>query len=71
MNPRPIAADVLRVGEVADASVVGLTHRFGVELRQFAAGEMLPGIPTPTDPRSPNSPSTAATRSTIAAIVPP
>ena len=43
MNPRPISADVLRVGEVADASVVGLSRKFGVELRQFDAGEMLPG----------------------------
>jgi hypothetical protein len=31
------------VGAEAHASVVELTHRFGVELRQFAAGEMLPG----------------------------
>ena len=43
MKPRPIPADVLRVGEVADASVVGLSRKFGVELRQFDAGEMLPG----------------------------
>ena len=43
MNPRPITADVLRVGEVADASVVELTRKFGVELRQLAVGEVLPG----------------------------
>jgi hypothetical protein len=43
VNSRPIPADVLRVGEVAAASVVELTRRFGVELRQLAAGEVLPG----------------------------
>lgn len=31
------------MGEVAHASVIELTRRFGVELRQFAAGETLPG----------------------------
>jgi hypothetical protein len=35
--------DVLRVGVVAHASVVGLTQKYGVELRQLATGETLPG----------------------------
>jgi hypothetical protein len=35
--------DVLRVGAVVDASVMELTRKFGVEMRQFAASEALPG----------------------------
>ena len=42
MGPRS-SPDVLRVGTVAHASVVDLTSRFGVELRQLASGETLPG----------------------------
>jgi hypothetical protein len=41
--PRSSSADVLRVGAVADASVLELTRRFGVELRQIAEGVALPG----------------------------
>jgi len=36
-------ADVLRVGAVADASMIALTQKFGAELRQLAAGDVLPG----------------------------
>ena len=43
MNARSGPADVLCVGAVAQASVVELTRRFGLELRQLAAGETLPG----------------------------
>lgn len=43
MNPRSSPADVLRVGAMADASVMELMRKFGVELRQFAASEALPG----------------------------
>lgn len=43
MSPQASPADVLRVGAAADASVIDLTRRYGVELRQFAAGESLPG----------------------------
>jgi hypothetical protein len=43
MEPPVASADVLRVGEKADASVLGLARRFGVEIRQLAAGETLPG----------------------------
>jgi hypothetical protein len=43
VNARSGPADVLRVGAVAHASVVEVTCRFGVELRQLAAGETLPG----------------------------
>ncbi len=42
MEPRS-SPDVLRVGAVAHASVVELTRKFGVELRQLGAGEVLPG----------------------------
>jgi len=35
--------DVLRVGPAADASVLALTRRFGVEIRHLAAQESLPG----------------------------
>lgn len=35
--------DVLRVGSEADASILALTRRFGVELRHLAAHESLPG----------------------------
>ena len=37
------AADVMRVGPAAHASVVELTRRYEVELRQHPAGETLPG----------------------------
>jgi hypothetical protein len=43
VNPRSSSADVLRVGAEADASVIALTRSFGVELRQLADGESLPG----------------------------
>ena len=43
MNARAGPAEVLRVGAVAHPSVVELTCRFGLELRQLAAGEILPG----------------------------
>jgi len=43
VNARSGPADVLRVGAVAHASVVALTQKFGVELRQLAVGEALPG----------------------------
>ena len=35
--------DVVRVGPEADASVLALTRRFGVELRHLGAQEVLPG----------------------------
>jgi hypothetical protein len=35
--------DVLRVGPEADASILALTRRFGVEVRHLAADETLPG----------------------------
>jgi hypothetical protein len=35
--------DVLRVGPEADASILALTRRFGVELRHLAPDETLPG----------------------------
>jgi hypothetical protein len=37
------AVDVVRVGEVAHASIVELTRRYEVELHQQPAGESLPG----------------------------
>ena len=43
MNSRSSSADVLRVGAEAHASLLGLTNKFGVELRQLADGESLPG----------------------------
>ncbi len=42
MDPRS-SPDVVRVGAMADASVLELTRRFGVELRHFSAGAALPG----------------------------
>jgi hypothetical protein len=36
-------ADVLRVGPVPDPSIVGLTRRYGVELRHQPTDESLPG----------------------------
>ena len=42
MDPRS-SPDVLRVGAVAHASVVELARKFGVELRQLGAAEVLPG----------------------------
>ena len=35
--------EVLRVGPEADASILALTRRFGVEVRHLAADETLPG----------------------------
>ena len=35
--------DVLRVGPLPDGSVLALTRRFGVELRQLSKDEVLPG----------------------------
>jgi hypothetical protein len=43
VNARPRPAGVLCVGAAADSAVIGLAGRFGVELRQLAAGEALPG----------------------------
>ena len=43
MNARATSADVLRVGAAAHTSVVVLTQKFGVELRQLAPGDSLPG----------------------------
>jgi hypothetical protein len=43
VNARPAVADVLRVGPVADASILRLAHLYGVGLRHHAAGESLPG----------------------------
>jgi len=43
VNSRSSSADVLRVGAEAHASLLGLTNKFGVELRQLADGESLPG----------------------------
>ncbi|MEO8016274.1 MAG: hypothetical protein ABI769_00535 [Pseudomonadota bacterium] len=43
MSAHPAVADVLRVGATADASILRLTGRYGVELRHCAADESLPG----------------------------
>jgi hypothetical protein len=43
VNARPAVADVLRVGPVADASILRLASRYGVGVRHYAAGESLPG----------------------------
>ncbi len=38
-----MSADVLRVGPAAHPSILELTRRYGVELRESPAGEALPG----------------------------
>jgi hypothetical protein len=43
VNARPAVADVLRVGPVADASILRLASRYGVGLHHYVAGESLPG----------------------------
>jgi hypothetical protein len=43
MNSRPDAADVLRVGHEAHASLVDLARRYGGELVQYAPDAALPG----------------------------
>ena len=43
MNARSSPDDVVRVGALADPSVLELTRRYGAELRQLSPGAALPG----------------------------
>jgi hypothetical protein len=43
VNARAVVAEVLRVGPVADASILRLASRYGLDLHHYAAGETLPG----------------------------
>jgi hypothetical protein len=43
VSARPEVADVLRVGPAADASILRLANRYGVDLRHHASDESLPG----------------------------
>ena len=43
MNARSSPAGVLCVGAAADSDVIELVSRFGVDLRQYSADEVLPG----------------------------